>query len=307
MSLFRRWQEPSCRACRPADVGRHLDGRITGTRRVSVPRQRVRPRGDWEPHARPRHAGLGSRRGSGPPLQPENRARGQVAPGGIRSLRGCLRLPGGPGCPRGSWTRSVEAAARARGLAPGLSVTTYLLDGATIGAILREGRGDALIVVGRGRRSSRFPPFSRSVSWQVARRAGSPVAIVDLSDGAARGSSVGRVIVGVHDGSDPTTAVTVAFRAAQRRGVGVTVLMAWGAVEDAVRRCHDAFPDVDLRQLRVEARVGRALIAESPGAALVVFGTPAPGRLHRIRPGSLGRDVVRAARTPVVLVRPGRV
>ncbi len=307
MSLFRRWQEPSAE---PADLPTSADTSMAASPVHGVSRcqdngsvlvaigshMHDRDTLDWAAaEAAARHCSLKIVHAVRWP------------PAASDPFGGVSVYPVDPDAHEAAGHVLCEAAARARGLAPGLSVTTYLLDGATIGAILREGRGDALIVVGRGRRSSRFPPFSRSVSWQVARRAGSPVAIVDLSDGAARGSSVGRVVVGVHDGSDPTTAVTVAFRAAQRRGVGVTVLMAWGAVEEAVRRCHDAFPDVDLRQLRVEARVGRALIAESPGAALVVFGTPAPGRLHRIRPGSLGRDVVRAARTPVVLVRPGRV
>jgi nucleotide-binding universal stress UspA family protein len=96
-----------------------------------------------------------------------------------------------------------EAARRARIVAPALHITTHLQAGTTAAAVLQEGGQDALIVLGRGRKAGRFSSITRSVSWQVARHASCPVAMVELFDEASRGPSAGRVVVGV-DGTGGT-------------------------------------------------------------------------------------------------------
>jgi nucleotide-binding universal stress UspA family protein len=215
-----------------------------------------------------------------------------------------------------------EAARRACIVAPAIQITTHLQAGETAAAVLREGSQDALIVLGRGRKAARFSPVTRSLGWQLARRASCPVTMVELFDEASRGPSAGRVVVAVDGTAEPTAALGFAFRAALRRGVGITMLHAWShdlgaqaddqaaadsfsccAVEDALRMCRDVFPEVEVRQRYVAGPAGRALAAESAAAALVVLGSRAHGRLHRAIFGSVEHAVLRSARCPVAIVR----
>jgi nucleotide-binding universal stress UspA family protein len=199
-----------------------------------------------------------------------------------------------------------EAARRARSVAPALEITTYLPSGRAAAAILREGREDALIVVGRGREAGRFRSFTGSMSWRVARHANCPVAMIELLAEASGGPSAGRVVVGIDSTRESTAAVGFAFRAARRRGVGITALVADSvgcAVEDALRTWQGSFPDVDVRQRLVAAPMGAALVTESTAAALVIVGARPRGRLHRALVGTAGPTVLRSAHSPVVIVR----
>jgi nucleotide-binding universal stress UspA family protein len=74
-------------------------------------------------------------------------------------------------------------------------------------------------------------------------------------------------------------------------------------VENAVSRYAGAYPDVEVRQRLVAAPAGPALVAESVGAALVVVGFGARGRLHRALYGSVRQEVLHSATSPVVIVR----
>jgi nucleotide-binding universal stress UspA family protein len=214
-----------------------------------------------------------------------------------------------------------EAARRARTIAPALRVTTHLQAGATAAAIVQERDRDALIVVGRGRETGRLRSLTRPVSWQVALHASCPVVVVGLSGEASRGPSAGRVVVGVGGTADPAAALGLAFRAARRRSVGLTVLHARGSrdsagleelgagnglgdpADAALRMGRDLFPDVTVRMRHVAGPAGPALVAESAAAALVVLGSRARGRQHRARSGSPVRDVLRAARGPIAIAR----
>ena len=195
-----------------------------------------------------------------------------------------------------------EAAVRARVVAPDLEVTTHLQVGPAAAAVLREAsRDDALIVLSRGRKAGRRVG---SVSRQVARHAPCPVAVVDLLGQAPRGPSAERVVVGADLGvgvgaADP---LDFAFRAAQRRGVGLTAVHTWTPWDPhALSSCHAAFPDVEVCERFVAGPPGPALVAESARAALVVLGAPARRRGTSLDP--VGRAVLRSAGGPVVFVR----
>jgi nucleotide-binding universal stress UspA family protein len=69
----------------------------------------------------------------------------------------------------------VEAADRARIIAPDLPISMRLLRGSPAKAILREGRHDSLIVLGRPRSEGRR---TRSVTEKVLLRAQTPVAVI---------------------------------------------------------------------------------------------------------------------------------
>ena len=203
-----------------------------------------------------------------------------------------------------------EATDRAHAVSPALPVTTHSLLGPPAAALLQAASEDTLIVLGRGRTSGRGRTFSGSVSGQVARRARRPVAVVELFDGTMYGPSAGRVVVGFDRTGVPKVALGYAFRAAQRRGVGVTTVQVWAhggatridaSVYDALAACRDVFPDVDVLQRFATGPVGPALVAESAGAALVVLASRAHGPL---RPESFKSvaTVLSSVRSPVVIV-----
>jgi nucleotide-binding universal stress UspA family protein len=218
-----------------------------------------------------------------------------------------------------------EAASRARTVAPGLQVTTHLREGPTVAAVLREGRRDELIVVGRGRHDGRHAAFAGSVAWQVAQRADCPVVVIRLVAAQPRGTSAGRVLVGIDEAATSRAAVDFAFRAAERRGVGLTALhvvravgpdavaaragaaaaksFRWKSIDDAIRPYRDAFPSVEVQQRLVATPTGPALAAESVAAALLVLGGSPHGRLRRTLCGSVGRTVMCSAHSSVAIVR----
>jgi nucleotide-binding universal stress UspA family protein len=204
-----------------------------------------------------------------------------------------------------------EAADRARSVAPALRITTHMHLGAIAMALLREAHQDTLIVLGRERGSGRSPSLKRSVSRQVTRRAKCPVAIVELSDKASHGPSAGRVVVSIDGKGDALAALGFAFRAAQRRGVGVTAVLGWlrrgsvrqdAQIAQALLICQTAYPDVEVRQRVAAVPPGPALVAESAGAALVVLGTRAHARMRRALFES-EETVLRSAHSSIAIIR----
>ena len=216
-----------------------------------------------------------------------------------------------------------EAVRRALAVAPGLSITSHLHEGSVASSVTLEGRCDALIVVGRGHKAGRLTTFARSVSMQVARHASTPVVVVELSAEPARGPSARRVVVSVECTTEPLAVLGFAFRAALRRGIGVTVLHASGSARRpaesvdgmsdritpewidwhrALRFCRQTFPDVRVRQRFVEGPVVPALVAESEGAALLVVGSEERRGLQGLISETFGDHVSRLAHSPVAIV-----
>lgn len=198
-----------------------------------------------------------------------------------------------------------EAAQRARDVAPDLQIVTELEAGARPGAaILRAGRNDSLIVLGRRRhRRAISSRFGWSVGPYVARRAPSPVVIVGLSDAAA-GQSAGRVAVVVEDDTERSDTLMVAFRAAAQRCIGITVLQAGSRrTAESLHAYRDAFPDIDVHEQTLSASLGPALATASAGAALLVLGARRAGQLHRALLAPAARTLADAARTPILIVQ----
>jgi nucleotide-binding universal stress UspA family protein len=217
----------------------------------------------------------------------------------------------------------LEAARRAHAVAPDLDVRTHLQAGVASSGTCREAREGALIVLGRDQRAG---AFGRSQPQRLLRRSSGTVAVVGLSSpGVGSGHAVARVVVGIDRPRDSAPVLGFAFRAARRRGLGVTVLHVWSPrghsevdafgdeplrSELATRRELDAtmpewsgvFPDVDVKQRLVRGPVGPALVAESDSAALLVVGSRSHGR-WRPSFGSISKAVARSARCPVVVVR----
>jgi hypothetical protein len=186
----------------------------------------------------------------------------------------------------------VAARRRARRIASSVPVATRVYPGGAAAALISEARTTtrALVVVAQERRE-------RSLTRQVARRTTASLAVIGLSDQAAVGPSLGRVVVG--DGGPQ--ALGFAFRAARRRGTGVTIVHATpqdGDLEDVVRIWRMAYPEVDVRWRIARGPEDGAVLAESAAAALTVLG---PARHWRFS-GSKSDNVLRLARGPVVMV-----
>ena len=97
---------------------------------------------------------------------------------------------------------------------------------------------------------------------------------------------------------DPRPALGVAFRAALRRGAGVTVLAkpARPVLREALRMCQDAFPEVPSRRV-----APLALATESAGAALTVLDARPHRRLQRAFAPSPSDGALRSWRGPIVV------
>jgi nucleotide-binding universal stress UspA family protein len=200
----------------------------------------------------------------------------------------------------------TAAVRRARRIAPALRITTRAYPGRQATALVTEARKSdkAVVVLGHDRLSGRL---ERALTRRLVRRTATSLAVIGLSHQGAVGPSAGRVVVGVDDDGGPPTALGFAFRAARRRGTGLTVVhAAWtgsGNPEDAVRIWRMAYPEVDVRWSFVRGPVDAAVLAESAAAALTVVG---PDRHGRVR-GSAPYNVLRLARGPVVMVGTGSV
>jgi len=200
----------------------------------------------------------------------------------------------------------AEAVLRVHDIAPHIDISTELISGRPA-AGLRAGTrtDDALVVVGRRRHARRLPTFAPSVAWAAVRRAAQPAAVVDLADSWDPGPSTGRVLVALDGAHDPLPVLDVAFRAAARRGAGITVLYAWGGgmVVDVVDELLDpyrrAFPTVDVRH-REARRLARTLAGEAHGAAVTVVA--ASGGSWDLVGRYRVRRLVGAVRGPVTLV-----
>jgi nucleotide-binding universal stress UspA family protein len=210
----------------------------------------------------------------------------------------------------------LEGLSRARNIAPDLRVGVSLKNAPAASAVLREGLENALIVLGKSHGRG-------SLSRRVVRKAACPVAVIELSSGASGGPSAGRVVVGVDRQVDPATAVDFAFRAALRRGSGVTAIHTHTPQDDvdgnlglpkplpasssccaftqALEKSGQAYPGVSVRQHLVSAPIGSALIAEAFDSALLVVGSPMPKRHRRFR-HSLAATVLRSVAGPVAIV-----
>ncbi|MFI6674183.1 universal stress protein [Kribbella sp. NPDC050470] len=200
----------------------------------------------------------------------------------------------------------VDAAVRrARRIAPALRITTRIFPGRQVTALLNEARRSerSLVVLNHARRSGRL---ERALARRLVRRTSASLALIGLSSPGAVGPSTGRVVVGVNVSGGPPAALGFAFRAARRRGTGLTIVHATtssrlDAIDDAVRIWRMAYPDVDVRWDLTRGPVDGAILAASAAAALTVLG---PDR-HRSLGGATSYNVLHLARGPAVMVGSG--
>jgi nucleotide-binding universal stress UspA family protein len=198
----------------------------------------------------------------------------------------------------------------ARRVAPSLRISGSLFPGRPIAALIDQARGTegALVVLGHTRlsRNRLAARHERVLARRLNRRTSASIAVIGLTAAGAVGPSAGRVVVGVDDRGGPAEALGYAFRAARRRGTGLTVVHAAGPVghgelEDTVCSWQTAYPEVDVRWHVAPGPVDSLVLAESAGAALTVLGRVRHGLISQALSGSSTYTILRLARGPVVL------
>lgn len=222
----------------------------------------------------------------------------------------------------------LDAEIHARSVAPEVDVTSELVTGAAAPAVLDQAQDAHLVVLGSRGLGGFMGLLVGSVGAEVAAHAPCPVVIVRPRPAERTRSSARRVVVGT-DGSDRSAlAISLAFDAAARHGIGLTAVRSWEApipvhpslliamdkIEEAEQRllaesladAQQRYPDVDVRTKLVRAHPGHALVVESAGADLLVVGSRGRGGFRGMLLGSVSQAVLHHATCPVAVVRPHR-
>jgi nucleotide-binding universal stress UspA family protein len=200
-----------------------------------------------------------------------------------------------------------EAAGRAARIAPDSDTTTVLELGDPASWILRIAADEDLIVLGRKHRRRWRRPRARSTVTRVARRAAGAVAIIGLR-AEADGAPAARIVALADGGSADSPVMDVAFDAARRRGLGLTIVRPGNIAKDCqlsqdvtrtLAEHRSAFPDVHVAERVLPDPIRRALLTEARGAALLAVGhgLQRPNLAALLSPAN-GSDLV-----PVVIVR----
>jgi hypothetical protein len=205
----------------------------------------------------------------------------------------------------------VDAAERyVRSIAPSLQVTRLVTYESPAAALLNQARKESdsqpLVVLDHGRRSGRTGQWQ---TRQLLHRTTAAIATIGLAGHITHSPSAGRIVVAADDMGGHREVLGYAFRAARRRGTGLTVVhgapSATPGLTEAMGRWMTAYPEVAVQLRHPTSDVAGAVVAESAGAALTVLGLDRNGRLRRNLRSSLAGDVQRLAQGPVVLVGVG--
>ncbi len=209
--------------------------------------------------------------------------------------------------------RAIDAAVlRSREIAPGLAVSTSLLDGRAAVAIADGGAGAQMIVVGARGVGGFTAMLLGSVSRYVAMHAACPVVVVrEHMDAVHR-----EIVVGVHDPDEGTEALAFAFEEAALARAELVALHVWGHAGDhalisaeATRSLgetlagwKDKYPGVVVRPDVVGGHPAQVLSEYSARADLVVIGRHGGSSGGRPAVGSTQHAVLHHARGLVAIV-----
>ncbi|HET6653251.1 MAG TPA: universal stress protein [Nocardioides sp.] len=223
--------------------------------------------------------------------------------------------------------RTDQALVKARRLAPDLDVRVHLALGNARDVLLDSLEGAHLLVVGSRGRGTLASLLLGSVSVGVAAHSPCPVVVAREAERRdPNGAFAGRVVVGVDGSAASTAALAEAFELASSRGQPLAVVHAWDAallyrdlttydvvvdtadehqrmVAESLAGFAEKYPDVEVTVHQDEGDPGRAIVAASHEADLVVVGSRGRGDAVATLFGSVSRHVVAHAHCPVVVVR----
>ena len=223
--------------------------------------------------------------------------------------------------------RVLDRTAReARELAPGLRVSTVLMDGRRVRAIVDAAASAQLVVVGRETRHGVERVRTGSTTAGVASAARCPVVVVPGDWRPRQGAGEDRtVVVGVRRVEGAADLMATAYAWASSRGASITVVHAWQMADNYLDRIEtrthaddwqalgeqllrealgtwrDQHPDVSVQTHVVHGHAASVLAAAAKTADLLVV-----RRAHEHRPwdhlGATVRALLLSSPTPVEVV-----
>jgi nucleotide-binding universal stress UspA family protein len=224
----------------------------------------------------------------------------------------------------------TKAEHQARLEVPGVEVSSRILSGLPADALLGVLDDAEVLVVGSRGLGSFAEVLIGSTSLQVATHATCPVVVIRSLDYVEPGPEAGRVVVGVDGSSASAGALDLAFEEASLRGCGLTAVYAWEipafqaygwlsvpppdnvvpvyereatkVLAEALAGWTEKYPDVDVRQVTVEATPAEALVNSSAGAEVVVVGSRGAGGFRQLLLGSVSHALLHRSLCPVAVV-----
>jgi nucleotide-binding universal stress UspA family protein len=185
----------------------------------------------------------------------------------------------------------------------------------------------ALLVVGRRRRGHVLAPALGSVSFAVSMHARCPVVVCPAGTPVQPRGARRPVLVGVDGSSGSMAALDLGAAVAVATGSSVEVVAAWQddprapwgqgstpslaqrvaheRVERAEHHLLERHPAIEVTGSAVEGDAVDVLVAVSPGVGLLVVGSRGEGGFAGMMLGSVSHGVLRAAASPVAVVRRG--
>ena len=208
---------------------------------------------------------------------------------------------------------------------PGLHITTTLLLGSRVDALVRHTRDSALLTVGAPPHGLAERLWTGSTVTGTAARIRCPLVIVPPDQVSA--PRVGRIVVGLKSTRHAEHLLGAAFAVAQQTQSDLVVVHAWHmlagyddtiadrtttpdrvtelerSIEDNMIDLRLAYPDVQVRVEVVHGQAAFALTDQSADADLLLISRPAHGGfVHYL--GATARAVIREAGCPVQVVPP---
>jgi nucleotide-binding universal stress UspA family protein len=224
--------------------------------------------------------------------------------------------------------RLGEATRIAHESAPGgeLSVTTELVAGPAVAALIESSRDARMIVLGSRGLGEFTGGLLGSVTAALAHHAHSPVAVIRESP---HPTAQGPVVVGVDGSTNSEPAIAMAFEEASLRGTDLIAVHAWSDVTRPVPPLHhhhglpwtsrdtaedavlaeslagftERYPDVTVHRIVVQDQPLRHLLSHADTAALLVVGSHGRGGFTNMLLGSTSTALLHTAQCPLLIVR----
>ncbi|WP_367325270.1 universal stress protein [Streptomyces sp. HUAS ZL42] len=221
---------------------------------------------------------------------------------------------------------AASAAERARLRNPELKVSSEVLPDDAVSVLLKAGHGAFGLVTGSRGRGELAGLLLGSVGLTVAARAVCPVIVVRGGERNRQGS-FGRVVVGVGDSTEGSTAVRFALREAEVRGCALDAVRAWRypahehmdqpllevaasvhqeraetLLTDALREAVRDHPDVDVHRRAVEGPAHKVLLDATADAELIVVGAQRRHGHFGLQLGRVAHALLHHAECPVAVV-----
>ncbi|MEU9898860.1 universal stress protein [Streptomyces phaeochromogenes] len=226
----------------------------------------------------------------------------------------------------------AETAREVTGRHPDLSVTTDLLEGDRVEALVAVAAGAETLVLGTRGHGAIVGFLLGSVGQQVVAESERPVVLVRAGDLAESEAAGREIVVGQQGGPDDSAAaLEFAFETAAARGAAVRVVRAWSlptvftfspgslrladeaggleqyekkALAEALLPLTERFPDVRVTQHVEMGSAGEVLLTAAAPAQLLVVGRRAHRSAVGARVGSVAHAAMHHAPCPVAVVPP---